>query len=1093
MLDFLQTHEGAVVAAQFLTWGALLAAGLPSLSRALRDLGRPTAVAVVAVGAAAAALSLTAFSPFERFEAIGHSASYADCFHGVRSPDGAIEHWSTYTTYPLMRWLYWGLGVVFGREDLGVLLVFNAASRGVGVMLLGALAGLWTGRGSAAVLAAVLLAVHPVHAFWGAGIFNLSIPLTAALLCCTQAVAAWRTGSGVLLAAAAASGCLAVAGRVEWGLLAPALGLLLLGLDGPWGRHAAVRTRRFWAPTAVVLGTVGVSVLPRGSALTNQGGYHDVSDYLGVVLRQAGQLEWLGPVGTPQAVVAMLLGAGLALHRGQVRRRVLAGGFAFLAVTHFGLASFLDLGFRHALLPALGAILLLSLAAPAWMDRPSATSPREWIPALFVAATIAAAVPDLADWTHRYYMSEEDFEAIPSFGGASIDAAAVEASGCFLVTDNERLGDLGLAGSYYRLLEPPDAHALWEEHSGCVLWLYGFYDHRADGRVGYGRGVKLRRTFDWIDEGWTRLEDHAAVVVYSMASPPWPGRYDGVLTAPRSWRNGPMPGGPAAHRTGGEGARPPDDPPPESTTVMSGRELVGTGATVGLVQVAAGGRHTCALDAAGIPRCWGDERYGQTSPAPGPFADLASGRDFTCGLTEAGAVRCWGFDGQGQAAPPGSDGFSRLAAGGQHACALDSAGSVHCWGAEDAGQASPPTGAFASLALGGRHSCALDEAGAATCWGRSTEGQLRVPEGSFTTLAAGDGHTCGLRRDGSVICWGQDDFGQARAPAGPFVAVDAGALHTCGLLEGGRVVCWGDERAGRSTPPTIQASAVSLGAAHGCAIDLDGGLWCWGADRAGQAAPPGGGFASVSVGGTHSCGVGEDGSVRCSGDNEQGQVSPPTGRFGSVAVGPGYTCALGLDRAIACWGWNGEGQARPPDGGYRALAVGESHACALESSGTMRCWGANDEGQASPQSGTWAEIGAGAVHTCALDEAGRASCWGDTCDWEHRPPTGPLTGLVCADRRCCALGEERAHCWGDMGSAAEAPARSDLVKIALGREHGCALTADGTVLCWGDDEFGQAVAPDGRFLDISVGDDLSCGVTEVGGVVCWGVSRGPEE
>ena len=41
--------------------------------------------------------------------------------------------------------------------------------------------------------------------------------------------------------------------------------------------------------------------------------------------------------------------------------------------------------------------------------------------------------------------------------------------------------------------------------------------------------------------------------------------------------------------------------------------------------------------------------------------------------------------------------------------------------------------------------------------------------------------------------------------------------------------------------------------------------------------------------------------------------------------------------------------------------------------------------------------------------------------------------------------------------------------LALGSNHSCALTVDGTVECWGSHEFGQTDAPEGKFLSIGGG------------------------
>jgi alpha-tubulin suppressor-like RCC1 family protein len=77
--------------------------------------------------------------------------------------------------------------------------------------------------------------------------------------------------------------------------------------------------------------------------------------------------------------------------------------------------------------------------------------------------------------------------------------------------------------------------------------------------------------------------------------------------------------------------------------------------------LAAGGQHTCALDASGGVWCWGNDQSGQLgddgavdSAVPVRVASLASGATalaagtaHTCALV-GGRVRCWGWNVAGQ-------------------------------------------------------------------------------------------------------------------------------------------------------------------------------------------------------------------------------------------------------------------------------------------------------------------------------------------------------------------------------------------------------------------------------------------------------------
>ena len=204
---------------------------------------------------------------------------------------------------------------------------------------------------------------------------------------------------------------------------------------------------------------------------------------------------------------------------------------------------------------------------------------------------------------------------------------------------------------------------------------------------------------------------------------------------------------------------------------------VNVGGTV--IQLAAGLEHTCALLNTGKVRCWGrgfDGRlgYGNTtfigddeSPASagdvnvgGTVLQLAAGGFHTCALLDTGNVRCWGrgFDGQlgygngtnvGDDESPASAGdvnvggtVLQLAAVGFHTCALLDTGNVRCWG----------EGSFGRLGYGNANRIGDNESPASA-------GDVNVG-GTVLQLAAGDGHTCALLDTGNIRCWGTGVHGQ---------------------------------------------------------------------------------------------------------------------------------------------------------------------------------------------------------------------------------------------------------------------------------------------------------------------------------------------
>ncbi len=186
-----------------------------------------------------------------------------------------------------------------------------------------------------------------------------------------------------------------------------------------------------------------------------------------------------------------------------------------------------------------------------------------------------------------------------------------------------------------------------------------------------------------------------------------------------------------------------------------------------VVQVAAGQFHACALRRDGTVRCWGsnvDGRLGdntttnRTSPvtvvstsgsgALGGVVQIAAGGFHTCAVLADSTARCWGPSAQN-----GNGGINKVG----RPMVVTSAGTT-------------PLAGVGQVTAGSVHTCAVLADSTSRCWGLGDDGrlgngstadQVRPVAVSATSgfdsvaqVSAGQFHTCGLRADGRVFCWG---------------------------------------------------------------------------------------------------------------------------------------------------------------------------------------------------------------------------------------------------------------------------------------------------------------------------------------------------
>jgi alpha-tubulin suppressor-like RCC1 family protein len=371
------------------------------------------------------------------------------------------------------------------------------------------------------------------------------------------------------------------------------------------------------------------------------------------------------------------------------------------------------------------------------------------------------------------------------------------------------------------------------------------------------------------------------------------------------------------------------------------------------------------------------------------------------------------------------------------------------------------------LALGDDYSCTVADDMTVWCWGQypdspsgfATDRANRVDGlAGIVSLSGGNDHACALDEDGDVWCWGRNLRGQLGRPA-----------TTTGMPPG-------------RVPLAGRATAVDSGYQYSCAVIEDGAVWCWGMNSTGEIGdgsdrdsptrvaglPPTIVDVATSSGEWHSCARSREGELWCWGYgyslSEGTKVSPLPRRLEglekvtAVSVGEDEACAVVRDGGVWCWDperyrdLGGPGAAHhpvkirglPP---VTRLSTGTSlfsdggFSCAITTDHAAFCWGSNERG----------ELGNGSVSTTGLEDPTRVKGLKDVVE------------IAAGGQHGCAIAKDgKTHCWGrnldgqigdttGLQSSVPVPVvnSSGTKSVATG-DHSCLLRMDGSVWCWGN-------------------------------------------
>jgi cysteine-rich repeat protein len=307
----------------------------------------------------------------------------------------------------------------------------------------------------------------------------------------------------------------------------------------------------------------------------------------------------------------------------------------------------------------------------------------------------------------------------------------------------------------------------------------------------------------------------------------------------------------------------------DGTTTERHRPVDVSGISSAVTALTAGSEHNCVIVSSGGVKCWGGSWYGTLgngTSGPGIYSAtpvnvtglssgvvyVASGVYHTCAILSSGGAMCWGRNGYGQlgdgtttnrptpvAVSGLSSGLAAIAGGLEHTCALSDTGGLKCWGGNDYGKlgdgtltdrlipvdVSGLTSGVLAVTAGGMHTCAIMSTGGIKCWGNNAYGQLGdgtttnrytptdVPglASGVAAISAGTWHTCAVTDTGGVKCWGYNSFGRLgdgtitnRPNPVDVLGITAGGLavssddnHTCALLDTEGMKCWGYNATGQ--------------------------------------------------------------------------------------------------------------------------------------------------------------------------------------------------------------------------------------------------------------------------------------------------------
>ncbi len=447
----------------------------------------------------------------------------------------------------------------------------------------------------------------------------------------------------------------------------------------------------------------------------------------------------------------------------------------------------------------------------------------------------------------------------------------------------------------------------------------------------------------------------------------------------------------------------------------------------GVKEIAAGDNHSLGLKGDGSVWSFGLNEFGQlgnatnsgsTSPNSSPtqvltgIIEIAAGGSHTMAVESDGSLSTFGSNLQGQLGSATNSGTTTPNPAPIHAL-------VGLY----------PSNPATAIAAGGRHSLVLRSDGTLLSFGSNEYGQLGNSVNSGTdvpnpqpvqvltdvkAIAAGTDHTMALKNDGTLWTFGSNLHGQlgfatnsgtttpnpvATQVLDHVISIAAGGTHSLALKDDFTLWTFGDNEFGElgssvnmfggsanSTPAQVLTGVtrISAGARHSLVLKSDNTLWTFGQNYEGQLGyfnnyettnpAPHQVLTSVMAvagGGFHTLALKTDGTLWTFGSNYRGELGTEANYFkglatyapaqvlsdvSAIAAGGAHTLALKTDGTLWTFGQNFRGQLGLGTSfatynptlalnDVDEIAAGSEHSLVLKADGTVLAFGNNSDGQ----------------------------------------------------------------------------------------------------------------------------------------------------